>query len=68
MRTFLKQVVDSYYHTRKMNKEGVPVNLFPFSLRVFMLISLPNSVGIDPASANEDVFIAGRLVLPHHVT
>ncbi len=30
-----------------------------------MLMSLPNSVGIDPASANEDVFKAsGRLVLP----
>jgi hypothetical protein len=33
-----------------------------------MLMSLPNSVGIDPASANEDVFKAsGRLVLPHQV-
>jgi hypothetical protein len=32
-----------------------------------MLMSLPNSVGIDPASANADVFKAsGRLVLPHH--
>jgi hypothetical protein len=31
-----------------------------------MLVSLPNSVGIDPASVNEDVFKAsGRLVLPH---
>ena len=31
-----------------------------------MLMSLPNSVGIDPASANEDGFKAsGRLVLPH---
>jgi hypothetical protein len=33
-----------------------------------MLMSLPNSVGIDPASANEDVFKAsGRLVLQHQV-
>jgi hypothetical protein len=32
------------------------------------LISLPNSVGIDPASANEDVYNAsGRLVLPNQV-
>jgi hypothetical protein len=31
-----------------------------------MLMSLPNSVGIDPASAKEDVFKAsGRLVLPN---
>jgi hypothetical protein len=29
-------------------------------------MSLSNSVGIDPASVNEDVFKAsGRLVLPH---
>ncbi len=31
-------------------------------------MSSPNSVGIDPASDNEDVFKAsGRLVLPHQV-
>jgi hypothetical protein len=31
-----------------------------------MLMSLPNSVGIEPANANADVFKAsGRLVLPH---
>ena len=31
-----------------------------------MLMSLPNSVGIEPARVDEDVFKAsGRLVLPH---
>jgi hypothetical protein len=45
---------------------GVPLNLLLNSQTVFMLMSWPNSVGIDPASANEDVFKAsGRLVLPH---
>jgi hypothetical protein len=34
-----------------------------------MLISSPNSVGIDPVIANEDVFKAsGRLVLSNHAT
>jgi hypothetical protein len=33
-----------------MSKEGVPLNsLYPVR-RVFMLMSLPNSVGIDPAA------------------
>ncbi len=51
-----------------MSKEGVPINLFLCSKRTSMLMSLPNSVGIDPASTNEDVFKAGgRLVLPHQV-
>ena len=45
-----------------MSKKGVPLNLLPQRLRSVRLISLPNSVGIDPASANEDVFQAsGRL-------
>jgi hypothetical protein len=38
-----------------MSKRGVPFNLFRESQRVSMLMSFPNSVGIDPASVNEDV-------------
>ena len=49
-----------------MSKEGVPLNLVLYSQRVSMLMSLPNSVGIEPGRADEDVFKAsGRLVLPH---
>ncbi len=51
-----------------MSKRGVPVSWFEWRTRVVMLMSSPNSVEIDPASANEDVFKAsGRLVLPHQV-
>jgi hypothetical protein len=51
-----------------MSKEGVPLNLLPGRPRVIRLMSLPNSVGIDPASESEDVIKAsGRLVLPHQV-
>jgi hypothetical protein len=51
-----------------MSKEGVPLNLLLSRQRVIRLMSSPNSVGIDPASANEDVCKAsGRLVLPHQV-
>jgi hypothetical protein len=51
-----------------MSKQGAPVSWFELRLRVIMLMSLPNSVGIDPASANEDVFKAsGRLVLPNAI-
>jgi hypothetical protein len=39
-----------------MSKAAVPLNLFSWRVSVFMLMSLPNSVGIVPASANEDVF------------
>ncbi len=64
--TFLKQVVDSYYHTRSNEKEGVPLKLLPQRRSSVRLMSSPNSVGIDPAGANEDVFNAsGRLALPH---
>ncbi len=50
-----------------MSKEGVPVSLLLPRSRFVMLMSSPNSVGIDPASANEDVFKAsGRLV--YHTT
>ncbi len=49
-----------------MIKRSVPVSLLELSNRVVMLMSMPNSVGIDPARADEDVFTAsGRLVLPH---
>ena len=41
-----------------MSKAAVPVSLLESRERVFMLMSLPNSVGIEPASANEDVFKA----------
>ena len=48
-----------------MSKEGVPLKLFQSRRRLARLMSSPNSVGIDPASAYEDVFKAsGRLVLP----
>ncbi len=48
-----------------MSKRGVPVSWFTVRIRIVMLMSVPNSVGIDPASANEDVCKAtGRLVLP----
>ncbi len=46
-----------------MSKEGVPVSSLPKRERYSMLMSLPNSVGIEPARADEDVFKAsGRLV------
>ncbi len=52
----------------KMSEEGGPFNSLHARKRSVRLMSLPNSVGIDPASANEDVLKAsGRLVLPHQV-
>ncbi len=39
-----------------MSKVGVPLNWFLPREREVSFMSSPNSVGIDPASANEDAF------------
>jgi hypothetical protein len=48
-----------------MSKEGVPLNLFSARRRKVRLMSSPNSVGIDPASADEDVFKASVSRIPN---
>jgi hypothetical protein len=51
-----------YESRRREQKRGVPVKLLLYSSSSVRLMSPPNSVGIDPASANEDVRSAnGRL-------
>ncbi len=47
---YLKQVVDSCDETSQNEQTGVPGKVLKLRSRVFMLTSLPNSVGIEPAS------------------
>jgi hypothetical protein len=57
------QVADSFTRHGNMNHWGLPVNMLRESERVAMLIRLPNSIGIGPATANVDLLSADdRLV------
>ncbi len=68
MRTFLKQVVDSYYHTGYNEQRGRTAQFVPVETKASQVDELADFGRDRPCSAYEEVFKAsGRLILPHQV-